>query len=220
MPVQFICPKCQKLLSVGSRKVGCQVNCPKCASEVVVPAAEDAGVPMARAARERLSVLEAPITELLVDEPADTIGDDLPLVAPVALESSRHTPCAVTGNGTRSVPATNGMARRGPTPVATAVATPAIATAAAGEPPVLPAVTVLPSFDVPQAMLPPLRSAARREMIMISRTTLYVQAILLCLVAGVAFVVGYAVGCDRPPVSAVQSEPSNPVVLDGKLGDR
>lgn len=245
MPVQFICPHCQKLLSVGSRKVGCQVNCPKCASEVLVPAAEEAAaaVAMARAARERLSVLEVPITELIVDETPESSGDYLPLVAAAALESGSHTGCAVTGYETQaapianSVPTGNGsrresaatavatpvvaVARPGPAIVSAAVGALEIATAVAVEPPPLPAFFALPSLETPslatpRAALPPLRSPVQRDMIMISRITLYVQAVLLCLVAFIAFSIGYTVGRGSPPEPAVREASTDPVVLDGK----
>ena len=36
MPVQFVCPECQATLSVGRRKIGCQVSCPKCQAQITV----------------------------------------------------------------------------------------------------------------------------------------------------------------------------------------
>jgi hypothetical protein len=37
MPVRFLCPACHQLLSIASRKVGSEVDCPKCRSTIVVP---------------------------------------------------------------------------------------------------------------------------------------------------------------------------------------
>jgi hypothetical protein len=42
MPVQFVCPKCRRTLSVTRRKIGQQVSCPKCAAVMTVPADEPA----------------------------------------------------------------------------------------------------------------------------------------------------------------------------------
>lgn len=40
MPVQFICPACRRTLSVGRKKIGCQVTCPKCGASITVLAGE------------------------------------------------------------------------------------------------------------------------------------------------------------------------------------
>ncbi len=37
MPVRFLCPHCNQLLAVASRKAGAQVNCPKCQAAIIVP---------------------------------------------------------------------------------------------------------------------------------------------------------------------------------------
>jgi hypothetical protein len=37
MPVRFLCPACHQLLSIGTRKIGAEVECPKCRSTIVVP---------------------------------------------------------------------------------------------------------------------------------------------------------------------------------------
>ena len=44
MPVRFVCTQCGQLLSVGSRKAGAHVDCPKCRAELLVPGGSaDAG---------------------------------------------------------------------------------------------------------------------------------------------------------------------------------
>lgn len=47
MPVQFQCPACRTLLSVGSKKAGQSIQCPKCSATVIVPGglAEPEGAP-------------------------------------------------------------------------------------------------------------------------------------------------------------------------------
>jgi phage FluMu protein Com len=37
MPIRFRCEHCRQLLSVGSKKAGTTVSCPKCKSRIVVP---------------------------------------------------------------------------------------------------------------------------------------------------------------------------------------
>ncbi|HKD38303.1 MAG TPA: hypothetical protein VKB78_15925 [Pirellulales bacterium] len=37
MPVRFLCPACHQLLSIGTRKIGAEVDCPKCRSTIIVP---------------------------------------------------------------------------------------------------------------------------------------------------------------------------------------
>jgi len=48
MPVRFLCTECHKLLSVGTRKIGSQVKCPRCQAAITVPAPEEAAALMAR----------------------------------------------------------------------------------------------------------------------------------------------------------------------------
>jgi hypothetical protein len=41
MPVRFLCPACHQLLSIALRKVGSEVDCPKCRSIIIVPDPHD-----------------------------------------------------------------------------------------------------------------------------------------------------------------------------------
>src|SRR6266700_5707766 len=45
MPVRFLCPACHQLLSIASRKVGSEVDCPKCRSIIIVPDPHDEPAP-------------------------------------------------------------------------------------------------------------------------------------------------------------------------------
>jgi hypothetical protein len=45
MPVRFLCPACHQLLSIASRKVGSEVDCPKCRSTIIVPDPRDEQAP-------------------------------------------------------------------------------------------------------------------------------------------------------------------------------
>lgn len=108
MPVRFNCHRCGALLSVGRRKIGAEIECPKCAAGVVVPS-EDAitGEKVApRASKD--------------DAPG---GDDPP-------EAAEATPTGEQGVGgaaaasasSTAASATRPAAAAGPTPVAKATA--------------------------------------------------------------------------------------------------
>ncbi len=45
MPIHFRCPHCDKLLAIGTRKGGAQINCPLCDQVVVVPRRTDMELP-------------------------------------------------------------------------------------------------------------------------------------------------------------------------------
>ena len=66
MPVQFICSQCSQLLSVGSRKIGTQVTCPRCRRSVVVPTPEAAALGVAMRQSSRAQATEEPLAEFIV----------------------------------------------------------------------------------------------------------------------------------------------------------
>jgi DNA-directed RNA polymerase subunit M/transcription elongation factor TFIIS len=41
MLVRFLCPACNQLLGITQRKIGAQVNCPKCGATILVPNPEE-----------------------------------------------------------------------------------------------------------------------------------------------------------------------------------
>jgi hypothetical protein len=188
MPVLFNCPQCQKRLSVGSRKVGCRVTCPCCTSELTVPACGEAAatatVTVASSVNERLSLLETPIADLVIHETPEPRDECLPLIAPVAESRAACQPVIAIASPV--------VARPGPIPVAGPLTK--VSAAAVFESPAASGSPAIPSFQAPVSTPPPLNAPVQREMIMISRSTLYVQAVLFCLVAGIGFAVGYAVG--------------------------
>jgi hypothetical protein len=47
MPVRFLCPACHQLLSIGTRKIGSEVDCPKCRSTILVPDPQQSAQPAA-----------------------------------------------------------------------------------------------------------------------------------------------------------------------------
>ncbi len=132
MPVRFLCPACHQLLSIATRKIGSEVDCPKCRSTILVP---DPQQP----------------TRSEVANPFEQGGLEQALAA-------------IT-SGAKSAP--------GPSPA--------------------------PPKNSPSAAELLQRPAAQRppsddSLIVISRRTLYLQALLLAIVAIVAFVCGYVIG--------------------------
>jgi hypothetical protein len=97
MPVQFVCPHCTQLLSVGSRKIGTPVTCPRCRRDVVVPDEEAAAVSVAMRQAQKAPP-ESPLPEFMVyDEPQSVQVDSPPIIvtdAPLARrpEPPRHEP--------------------------------------------------------------------------------------------------------------------------------
>jgi hypothetical protein len=80
MPVQFVCPTCAQLLSVGSRKIGSEVACPRCQRALTVPDLETAAASVAMRQAQR-SPPETPLPEFIVfDQPAAAENDSLPLI--------------------------------------------------------------------------------------------------------------------------------------------
>jgi hypothetical protein len=73
MPVQFVCPQCNQLLSVGRRKIGMEVNCPRCQRSITVPTQEAAAVSVAMKQSLRSPPTEEPLAEFIV-------YDDVPAV--------------------------------------------------------------------------------------------------------------------------------------------
>lgn len=90
MPVRFTCSVCNQLLSIGRRKIGSEVVCPKCKSRILVPAPEPAAV---HAAAEE-SEARAAVGQLPDADFTPFMYDDVPTLVVV--------PSNVATSGTRS----------------------------------------------------------------------------------------------------------------------
>lgn len=90
MPVRFICENCRRLLSVSRRKIGTQIDCPRCGFSQPVPTLEVAAVSvaMAQGAREARKQTTADPDLVVYDNPEadDADEDDLPVI-----DTSRHS---------------------------------------------------------------------------------------------------------------------------------
>lgn len=169
MPVQFVCPTCRQLLSVGRRKIGSTVPCPRCGLSATVPDENTAAAEVAAARAARTQAGLGVMQELVV-------YDDIPeLLAP-------------SGAG-----AANGQGHAEP-------------------PGYLPAMPQRPAYA-------PARAG---HMLLVSRAAVYLQGVLLCLVAGLGFALGYwAAKRPAPPPPAAADvaavEDALPVSLKGTV---
>jgi hypothetical protein len=100
MPVRFLCPECHQLLAVGSKKIGKEVNCPKCQAAIVVPDPEQdetaTGAELAAALAGRFEgddVQEA-ITGLQVFEQVPAVQPTPVVDRPKPLPADDETPAA------------------------------------------------------------------------------------------------------------------------------
>jgi len=89
MPIRFPCTHCGQLLGIASRKVGSEINCPKCGFAQVVPTPEaaEAALAMRRFARSAAQVESA--SPIVVYEEPPEAGAGAPGVAASASEASR-----------------------------------------------------------------------------------------------------------------------------------
>ncbi len=130
MPVRFVCPACHKLLSITSRKIGSQVQCPQCQATIIVPDPHDSTTHATLDPRD-----EAEPAEASVEKPP-------PRVPPPPGMTWREPPKA---------------AKQSPANAAKA-----------------------PPTDA--------------NLITITRRTIYLQAVLIAVVAILAFLAGYVIG--------------------------
>ncbi len=168
MAIRFHCKRCNQLLGIASRKVGTEIECPKCGVSQIVPSEEAAAASMTMSRFAQSSQV--------AEEPSDlVVYDD----EPAAIESPRR------------------RKREPPDPPRT------------------------PSPDQPAVQGPPLPGQpVPQEMILFSRRTVYVQAILFLVVAATGFGAGYFIGRgDASFEMQVAYEEANRerVLIEGKL---
>ena len=160
MPVQFVCNSCSQLLSVGSRKIGTVVECPRCRRNLTVPDPDTAATSVAMRQAQRTPVPEPSLPEFAVYD--DTASADV--VAPPVIVTDR--PVELFERPAQE----------------------------AYSPPYLP-----PSVAPLWQKLPPQRGS--EPMLLISRRTLIIQAIILGTGTIAAFGLGYLVGFGVSPKS-------------------
>lgn len=174
MPVQFLCPQCRQLLSVGRRKIGAAVNCPKCGVPTIVPDEQTAAAEVAVARAQRADG-GAGMMELVV-------YDDVP---------------GLLGQPAGALPPAYGSPPNAPAPAY------APAAGYATSPPPAASPAAAPSGGAGAGWLSPAaaRETSRRagaglaeDVLLVSRHAVYAQAVLLLVVAMVAFGLGFFIG--------------------------
>jgi hypothetical protein len=210
MPVQFVCPKCSQLLSVGSRKVGQPVDCPRCRQKVVVPTQEVAALGVALRESSRSPAAPPETAQFVVYDRVGPPGRDDPSptdeAIPAPLPAKDPVPPVF------DFPAAN------PPPIdvgKSADKQSRTAPAAALAPPV-----ERPSKSAKSAPAARIIGDPRSgPLLLVSRPMVYVQAGLFAAVALIFLVAGYLIGRGVAPdptgPEAVQA--GEAVVLQGTL---
>ncbi len=221
MPVQFHCCQCRRTLSVGQRKAGATVACPKCGAPNVVPRLEPASAtPEATSPPPSDLAAGPPKTPASGSSalPEAVAFDEIPgLIAmidsmPVAARGPRGGGFAenTAQAASAQAPAAPLMAE----PSAAATPTPASLPAVSPAPPPVapPPIVGLPSasdarlpadvqagFAAPTAKSSALAQRGRRgrrdeTLLVVSRKAVYAQAALMAVIALAALAAGYVMG--------------------------
>lgn len=86
MPVRFTCTSCQGTLSIGRRKIGCEITCPRCQATLVVPGREEGGIV------QTLGRLTHPESSDVATLPELIVYDDVPRI----VDAPRRAPSPQT----------------------------------------------------------------------------------------------------------------------------
>jgi hypothetical protein len=221
MPVVFLCQNCRSRLKVTRRKIGTQVECPRCRVPVTVPAADAASAAVSMAEGERPASSGDLFPEFAVfDEqlPAPA-PSSLPPPPPAASKSrrdrARDTPSRSNGDSSHELLADTPPApskQHGPRALPPAPV----------DPPVAPSKkpTARPSAASPHALGVLKRDdqpSSYSEVLLIRRRTLYLQAALICLMAVVGLLGGYFIGRSIGPVQTAPPTADSSVQIVGTL---
>lgn len=226
MPVQFVCPKCSQLLSVGSRKVGQPVDCPRCRQKVVVPTQEVAALGMALRESSRAPSAPPAIPEFVVYDdvappvdrdpppPADAVIPPPPPVQPPAPPLFDFDPAGPPLIDLGQI--TSKKVASGKSSTKTSSHLPGTAPEAVAVPP------IGPSTRPAKAGVPPARLIGKPgggPMLLISRPVVYLQAGLFAAVAIVSLTAGYLIGRGVTPEATAggAAQAGEAVVLQGTL---
>mgnify|MGYP001072885977 CR=1 FL=1 len=179
MPIRFRCVACRQLLSIGRRKAGTEIQCPKCGRSQRVPSQEEAAAALAAEASARTqSGAPAPAGIFIFDEEPEEETS----AGEVSGMSSESVGAGHAGLGSFSAARLEGSSLPGG--------------------------------------LAALFGGSTKEVIWISRRTVYLQALLIFGVGLGGFVLGYWLGWADSPARNVPPEPSEaeaPIILEGRL---
>jgi hypothetical protein len=242
MPVRFLCTHCRQPLSIARRKIGTTINCPRCFIPVRVPdqADEDDAVANKRDG-DAMVVFED--VDALLQQPVrgqpwqSAPPPPLPTIAPasvatVATKPKAEVPAPASMPTAHSVPPPLTAAQPPSLPVATAPApTSPYAASPYGTPTAAPradqpaATPGMRNQPGPRSATAP-RSLVHPELVMsylfLHRSAIYLQGVVLLVVAGGAFWAGWVSGHQdwlrsNPNDPAVRSANHATVVVTGSV---
>ncbi len=210
MPVVFQCHNCRSRLKVGRKKIGSEVECPRCRVALTVPSDEEAGLPTALPEAPKLpddafpefAVFDDPLPPPPpVLRPAPTAGG----AGKVNAEPPRSR--AADRPGQREPPQKLAIEppRPGPTAPGPGSDKPSQRTRAGGSG---NALGFLKRDDQPSSY---------QDALLIRRRTLYVQAALIVLMAFVGLALGYLIGRGIGPADRGPGSGDSHVELAGTL---
>ncbi len=223
MPVQFVCSRCHRRLSVSQRKAGTTVACPKCGHPNLVPGA---AIEISGAAAVDTKGLEpqgeaSSSVSALVTEPS------MPQQNVVGLPSNLDVPAfddvlQLISDQPSSVVPPAPAAAPWPAPVEAAPSVAPVPPPPPPPPPIPTASTFEPAL--PASSSTSARGTARRRVgrgngtvLLITRKTIYAQAALMGGMVLLAFVAGFAIGRSGRSVtkSSTARAADEPVPLEG-----
>ena len=222
MPVQFVCTHCHRRLSVGHRKAGTTVACPKCGQPNVVPGSavgmSEPPAPLDPPASGDIALLEvAPPSPHM-----EAVSNDK-IIGGISLSDAAFDDVLqLISNDIKP-------ARRAPAPAAAPVAP--LAEERPGEAPTVsvpvpPPIPPVVSFKPPPSSAPPVgRGVGARHgrhdasVLLITRKSVYAQAALVGGLVMLAFLAGLMIGRSSRSTAKVaadgKSSSAEPVPLEG-----
>lgn len=239
MPVKISCHQCQQKVQVSRRRAGTFVSCPRCGAGLQVPSEVEVSVSVRErgesgteenASRDMAGIARGDIewTESDLAEP--------PMDVSVVADVPRAVTTPIVGSSAFEVAANSalptakivGIQSRPVEVVPTIYAdnsqyTPTI-DAPMYQPPVREAPAAAPaaprsvSRDYP-SYAAPRRGAPELNYMLVSRSAIYLQALILALVAGVFFFLGIRTGISRVQIAEEElaAAPKDPVVVQGNI---
>ncbi len=222
MPVRFNCHNCRQLLSVSRRKIGADIQCPKCGKSMCVPGESEGAAVVSKKSRSRRSKGTQSASEG-EPPPGPDEADDAPLFPelvvfdePGARPTAGAAPSPPEGNGSPSTAAT-------------------VAPPQAPEPSTdVPHIEKRRSRSIPApARSPSVSRLTRRAgggqrivvrpdapMLLVSRKVIYLQGLLFVALGLFTFGVGYLIGRGAGPAQSAdkaQQPEADTVLVEGTL---
>ncbi len=196
MPVVFLCHNCRCRLKVGRKKIGSEVECPRCRVPLTVPAAEGTGTTAPAAAETENPTLRSDLfPEFAVFDDPLPLSPPPPPSSPQALKGKQDSSRVSSPRGTPEAARKGQPSEKTATKIATIEpprSRPASPAPLADKPSRRPrgaggthALGFVKRDDQPSSYSDPL---------LIRRRTLYLQAALILLMAVAGLALGYFIG--------------------------